>query len=357
VADPEVKGPAAKGPAVKGIDADAVTAWFGEHVPGVVPPLTFELITGGHSNLTYRVTDTEGTRWVLRRPPLGHVLATAHDMSREHRILSALAPTAVPVPSVVGLSPDDSVNGAPFYVMDFVDGRIIRNSMEAEPLSLEERRSTSDSLIDVLCAIHAVDLDEVGLSDLGRHDSYIERQLKRWHGQWEKSKTRELPSIDSVFDTLSSSIPPQGPATIVHGDYRLDNCMIAPDKGEVAAVLDWEICTLGDPLADVGLLVVYWGDRERAVAGVPGTPTLLDGFATPSELLDRYATATGRDLTDIGYYVAFGYWKLACIIEGVYARYIGGAMGDADKEAFAPFAQQVELLADLALEQLNKGPG
>jgi aminoglycoside phosphotransferase (APT) family kinase protein len=341
--------------APQGIDAAGVTDWFEANAPDVTPPLTFELITGGHSNLTFRVSDADGHRWVLRRPPLGHVLATAHDMGREHRILAALQPTPVPVPPVVGLCTDDTTNGAPFYVMDFVDGRVIRNSFEAEALSMDERAAASASIIDVMCAIHAVDIDAVGLGDLGRRDGYIERQLKRWYGQWEKSKTRELESVEAVYQSLSQRIPPQGAAAIVHGDYRLDNCMLAAAgaPAEVIAVLDWEICTLGDPLADVGLLMVYWGDRERSVAGVPGAPTMLEGFTDPTALLDRYADTTGRDLSAIDFYVAFGYWKLACIVEGVYARYIGGAMGDRDKDAFAPFAAQVELLADLALERVR----
>jgi aminoglycoside phosphotransferase (APT) family kinase protein len=352
----EATTPETATPTPAGIDPTALDPWLVAHVDEVALPLRYELITGGHSNLTYRVHDASGRRWVLRRPPLGHVLATAHDMSREHRILRALQPTAVPVPPVVGLSPDDTVNGAPFYVMDFVDGRVIRNGGEAEHLSTAERAEASDSLIDVLCAIHEVDVDAVGLGDLGRREGYIERQLSRWHRQWEKSKTRDLDTIDEVHRRLSAQMPPQGPSAIVHGDYRLDNCMLAPDSGQVIAVLDWELCTLGDPLADLGLLLVYWGDRERSIAGVPGAPTLIPGFADPDELLDRYAARTGRDLSAIDFYVAFGYWKLACIVEGVYARYVAGAMGPGDREAFAPFAQQVELLAALALERIGSAP-
>jgi aminoglycoside phosphotransferase (APT) family kinase protein len=340
-------------PPPAGIEPEGLESWFAANVEHATAPLRFELIAGGHSNLTYHVHDAAGHRWVLRRPPLGHVLATAHDMSREHRILAALQDTGVPVPPVVGLSADDAVNGAPFYVMGHVDGRVIRNGGEAETLTLAERRQASDDLIDVLCRIHQVDVDAVGLGDLGRRDGYIERQLARWQGQWEKSKTRDLDTIDEVHRRLSSRLPEQGPATIVHGDYRLDNCMLAPDSGRVIAVLDWELCTLGDPLADLGLLLVYWGARERAVAGVPGAPTLVAGFADPDELLERYAAQTGRDLSAIDFYVAFGYWKLACIVEGVYARYVAGAMGPGDRERFAPFAQQVELLADLALERVG----
>src|SRR6185312_9257376 len=200
----------------EGIDIDNVTAWFAQHVPQAAPPLSFELIAGGHSNLTFGVTDTAGHHWVLRRPPLGQVLATAHDMGREHRIISALAPTDVPVAPAVGLCTDDEVNGAPFYVMDFVDGTIVRDQPAAQQLTPEQRRTASESVVDVLARIHAVDLDAVGLSDLGRHEDYIPRQLKRWYGQFEKSKTRELPMLEEVYESLKRLVPDQGPATIVH---------------------------------------------------------------------------------------------------------------------------------------------
>ncbi len=331
---------------VQGIDRESVTAWYQEHVPGTTPPLEFDLIAGGHSNLTFLVTDAAGRRTVLRRPPLGQVLASAHDMGREHRIIAALADTDIPVAPALGYVPDDSVNGAPFYVMDFVDGHVLRDRAAAEKLPLDARRNCGDSLVDVLARIHAVDVDAVGLGDLGRKEGYIERQLKRWYGQWEKSKTRELPAIDEVHRVLSSDVPEQGPAAIVHGDYRLDNCMV-DDAGDVIAVLDWELCTLGDPLADVGLLMVYWneaGDQPGALGGA----TTADGMRTRQDLLDRYAEASGRDLSRVDYYVAFGYWKLACIVEGVYARYIGGSMGDRDVSDFDGFKLQVEALANRA---------
>ncbi len=315
---------------VEGIHADEVTAWFDQFVPAARPPLRFDLIAGGRSNLTYRVTDADGGRWVLRRPPLGHVLATAHDMGREHRIIAALAPTPVPVAPTLGLSPDESVNGAPFYVMDFVDGPIVRNAAAAEELSLAARAKAGESLVDVLAAIHAVDVDAVGLGDLGRREGYVERQLRRWHGQWEQSKTRELPLLDAVHDRLAATVPEQGPAAIVHGDYRLDNCVLAPE-GEVRAVLDWELCTLGDPLADVGQLCMYWTEPGDELVAAPDAPTTVAGFATRAELLDRYAAASGRDLSDVEYYVAFAYWKLACICEGIVKRYGAGAMGGGEQ--------------------------
>ena len=221
------------------------------------------------------MSDAAGRRWALRRPPLGKRLGSAHDMGREHKVVSALGPTAVPVAPVVGLCEDESVNGAPFYVMEFVEGPILRGLAEAEAFPDEaDRRAIGERVADTLVAIHAVDPDAVGLGDLGRKEDYVARQLHRWQGQWEKSKTRELAAIDAVHERLAARIPEQGPATIVHGDYRLDNMILTP-SGEVAAVVDWELCTLGDPLADVGLLMVYWPERGRGddrprPAGQPG---------------------------------------------------------------------------------------
>jgi aminoglycoside phosphotransferase (APT) family kinase protein len=336
---------------VEGIDLPAVTTWFGDHVAAVEPPLSFDLIAGGRSNLTYRVTDQAGGTWVLRRPPLGQVLATAHDMGREHAIIHALAETDVPVPPVRGLSADDSVNGAPFYVMDFVDGTVIRSAADAELLSEDQRAETGQSLVDVLARIHAVDVDAVGLGDLGRKEGYIDRQLRRWHRQWEQSKTRELPAIDQVHSTLAASVPEQGPATIVHGDYRLDNCIVG-DDGAVTAVLDWELCTLGDPLADLGLLLVYWSEPDDEIT-IAEAPTAVGGFGTRQDVIDRYAAASGRAVGNVDYYIAFGYWKLACIVEGVYARYAGGAMGG-DGEGAELFAMQVDVLASAAAEAVDR---
>jgi aminoglycoside phosphotransferase (APT) family kinase protein len=338
---------------VEGIDADDVTAWFGTHLPEARPPLSFALIAGGRSNLTYAVTDDVGGRWVLRRPPLGHVLATAHDMSREHRIVAALADTDVPVPPAIGLSADDSVNGAPFYVMGFVDGPIVRNAAAAQKLPLAARARASRSIVDVLARIHAVDLDAVGLADLGRHEGYIERQLKRWQSQWEQTKTRELPTIDAVHDRLAQSVPEQGRAAIVHGDYRLDNCIIS-EEGDIRAVLDWELCTLGDPLADVGQLLMYWTEADDTLMASPDAPTVVEGFATKAEVLDRYADASGRDVSDIDFYVAFGYWKLACICEGVLKRYQAGVMGGPDASGLVEmFTHHVKNLADAAATTLG----
>jgi aminoglycoside phosphotransferase (APT) family kinase protein len=330
-----------------GIDAPAVEAWFGENVSGVDFPLSFERIAGGHSNLTYRVTDAAGQKWALRRPPLGKRLGSAHDMGREFKVVSALGRTEVPVAPVVGLCEDESVNEAPFYVMEFVEGPILRGLAEAETFPDEgDRREIGERVADTLVQIHAVDPDAAGLGDLGRKEDYVARQLHRWQGQWEKSRTRELEPIDRVHEALSARIPEQGPATIVHGDYRLDN-MILTDSGEVAAVVDWELCTLGDPLADVGLLMVYWPDRREDTIALGMPANLAPGFPTREEMTSRYAERSGRDLANLDFYVALGYWKLAIILEGVYARYTAGGYGKVN-EGVEAFARLVERLAEEA---------
>jgi aminoglycoside phosphotransferase (APT) family kinase protein len=335
---------------IEGIDAQRVGAWFAEHVPGAVPPLRFSLIAGGRSNLTYRVDDAAGHRWALRRPPTGHVLPTAHDMAREHRIIAALgAHSDVPVAPAVAFCGDESVTGAPFYVMGYVEGRILRDAAAAERLPVAARRRAGEDLVDVLARIHAVDPDAVGLGDLGRRDGYIERQLHRWHTQYERSKMgREVPLIDEMHRRLLAAVPPQQRSTIVHGDYRLDNAALA-DDGTVKAVFDWELCTLGDPLADVGLLLVYWSEPGDPVAALLTAPTAVPGFPSRGEVLERYAARSGLDVSGIGFYTAFAYWKLACILQGVYERYVGGA-GGGDRSSVDGLAAHVERLAEMAAE-------
>jgi aminoglycoside phosphotransferase (APT) family kinase protein len=331
------------------IDQPNLEAWFEQHVPGATPPLTFARISGGRSNLTYAVADAAGRRWALRRPPLGRRLASAHDVAREHKIISALRPTDVPVAPVVGLCEDESVNGAPFFVMDFVEGPILRSRKEAEEsFDQAQRRPIGERVVDTLVAIHAIDPDQVGLGDLGKKQDYVARQLRRWHGQWEKSKTHELPLIDDVHRRLSERIPQQGPATIVHGDYRLDN-MILGESGEIAAVVDWELCTLGDPLADVGMLIVYWSEAGDELMPLFEAPTTAAGFPSRVEIRERYAERSARDLSEIDFYVALGWWKLAIILQGVYARSAAGQYGKPD-EGIERFTKIVERLAHAADE-------
>jgi len=337
---------------IEGIDADRVTDWFRANIGGAEPPLTFELIAGGRSNLTFKVVDAAGRRIVLRRPPLGHVLATAHDMAREHRLIAAVGLTDVPVPPALALCTDESVNGAPFYVMGFVDGEVLDSAEKAALLAPEVRRDAAFDLIDVLAALHAVDVDAVGLGDLARRDGYVERQLKRWSTQWVNSKTRELPAVEEVEQGLRKLIPRQQGSAIVHGDYRLGNVMLADEEpARLVAIFDWELCTLGDPLADVGYLGVYWSD-DGALPRRGTDPTAAGGFPAYAEIVQRYAERTGRDVSEIEYYRAFAAFRLAVISEGVYARYLHGQMAD-DGADVAMFKRNVEDLAEGALQALR----
>ena len=336
---------------MQGLDLAKVTAWLLGNIADVEAPFTVELIAGGRSNLTFRVRDARGRELVLRRPPLGHVLATAHDMAREHRIIAAVGKTAVPVPPALGLCTDPEVNGAPFYVMGYVDGVVLDSAERAALLPTHLRRPASEHLIDVLADLHAVDIDAVGLGDLAKREGYIERQLRRWSSQWEHSKTRELPAIDEVARRLGERMPTQRGVAIAHGDYRFGNCLTDVGTGRISAVLDWELCTLGDPLADVGYLGVYWSDGTDATLRA-NDPTPAGGFLSYVDLIERYARRTGRDLVDIGYYVAFSCWRLAVISEGVYARYLHGAMGDQSLD-LAPMKAGAEGLAERALAAMR----
>jgi aminoglycoside phosphotransferase (APT) family kinase protein len=338
--------------AIDGIDRGGVEDWFRANVAGAEPPLEFELIAGGRSNLTYRVTDAEGASWALRRPPIGKTLGSAHDMGRECRVVSALEPTNVPVAHIAGFCEDESVNGAPFYVMDFVEGPILRRREDADAYDEAAQRAIGERVVDTLVDIHAVDPDEVGLGELGKKEEYVARQLHRWHGQWQKGKTREIPLVDEVHDRLVARIPEQGPATIVHGDYRLDNMILTPDASAVAAVVDWELCTLGDPLADIGMLLVYWGAPDDPLMPLMEPATIAPGFPSRDEVRERYAERSGRDLALIDYYVALGLWKLAIILEGVYARFSAGQYGEgaAEDEGVRAFGENVVRLAEAADE-------
>jgi len=308
-----------------GIELAKVTAWLAANVD-ITPPFSFTRLAGGHSNLTYRVEDAGGTSVTLRRPPLGELLATAHDMGREHRIISALHPTAVPVARPLGHCQDPDVTGAPFYVMDFVEGTVLHSAESAQrSYGEEQRRRAGESCIEVLADLHDVDPVAVGQGDLGRHEGYVARQLKRWYGQWQQSKTRDLAAIDEVHDVLAATIPEQGPVRIVHGDFRLGNCITDSASGDVRAVLDWEIATLGDPLTDLGYILATWAEPDEHDPPV-GSPTQAEGFPSRAEVLERYAARSGRDVSNIDFYVSFSAWKSACIYEGVYARYLNGGL-------------------------------
>ena len=274
---------------VQGIAADNVTQWMAEHIDGLAAPLSFELIAGGHSNLTYSVVDQQDRTFVLRRPPLGHVLESAHDMGREHKIITALAGSQVPVASTIGLCSDLSVNDAPFYVMDYVAGPVLHDAEVAATVPAAERSALGEHVIDVLAALHQIDPDAVGLGDLGRKEAYLQRQLKRWSKQWEATETHKVPAMDESTRLLAERMPEQIGASIVHGDYRLGNIIVG--GGQVKAVLDWELCTLGDPLADVGYLLNSWvapGEGDEDIA-----PTAAGGFCSRDELASALCKHNG----------------------------------------------------------------
>jgi aminoglycoside phosphotransferase (APT) family kinase protein len=341
---------------VTGIDVPRVSAWLVANVKGSTTPFSFELIAGGRSNLTFRVTDAAGGQWALRRPPVSHVLPTAHDMVREHTVLSAVGPAGIPVPTTIALCTDEGVNERPFYVMSFVEGHILRdaNSAAAE-LELAARGQVGHHLATTLAQLHALEPDAIGLGGLARHDGYVERQLRRWRGQYDQMHVDGVEHgglVEEVGDALAKRIPPQQRVSVVHGDYRLDNTVLAGD-GRVRAILDWEICTLGDPLADIGLLCVYWSDpSDNQVALVGNAPTTAPGFATRDEVLADYAAASGLDCSEVPYYMAFGYWKLACILQGVYARYVAGATAG-DAGPVDSFPAHVTALAESARSRLG----
>ncbi|MBG01547.1 MAG: phosphotransferase family protein [Acidimicrobiaceae bacterium] len=311
-----------------GIHIDNVKGWLKDRTL-VEGELEFDLVTHGRSNLTYVVTDQNQNKWVLRRPPTGHVLASAHDMGREHRIISALQGSKVPVPSIIGMCDDSSVTGAPFFVMSFVQGHIIKDLEDSKAFSQHERRKQSESLVDVLVDLHAVDPDSIGLGDLGKKEDYVGRQLRRWKRQVDEGSDREIPLFNDLHSKLEKGKPKQIGSGITHGDYRLDNCMIGHDN-KIAAVLDWELCTLGDVLADLGGMLMWWGKSGNDNSVMNEPPTLADGYLTIDEVVDRYAELSGRDLSNLPYYIAFQFWRLAAIIEGVRVRFTAGAMGNKD---------------------------
>ncbi|MEZ5236024.1 MAG: phosphotransferase family protein [Acidimicrobiales bacterium] len=351
-----VQQPAREG--VPGIvDVAGLDEYFAANVAGAVPPLRYTVIAGGHSNLTYRVDDAAGNRFVLRRPPLGHILASAHDMGREHRIISAVGRSdgAVPVAPALALSADDSVNGAPFYVMGFVDGHVLatEEDVEANVADHTARYRLGEDVADILARLHQLDVDAIGLGELARRDGFLDRQLKRWRGQWEAAKTRELPAMEETYELLLQAKPEQRHTGIVHGDYRLGN-MLSLAEGRIAAVLDWELCTLGDVLADVGYLLNNWGEPGDPEIGLnlDPPPTCAPGFPSREAFVARYAERTGVDTSVIAYYQAFSHWRLASIGEGVKRRYLEGVMVD-DTFPLEDYDHRIAVRANVALDLIR----
>lgn len=336
----------------EGVDLARLRPYFAEHVPlAGDKELTAELIAGGRSNLTYAISNGTST-WVLRRPPLGHVLPTAHDMVREYRVLTGLAGTGVPVPRTYALCEDLEVNDAPFYVMEKVDGVIYRDGAALAELDATDARRVSEELVDVLARIHTVDYEQVGLGDFGHPDGYLERQVRRWGQQWERSKTRELPEVDEIARRLNAALPESGPPTIVHGDYRLDNTMMSPkDPGKIVAVLDWEMSTLGDPLADVGLFLLYWGNAGAQIIATGSAIDTQAGFLSDEQIVARYAEQSGRVVDALDWYVVLAFYKLAIIVEGIHARF---KMGKTLGEGFDAMGETVTALVNGAMQRADK---
>ena len=312
--------------ALPGIEAERVGRWLAEHVDGLVGPVEFGLVSGGRSNLTYRITDAAGAAYALRRPPTGGVLSTAHDVSREWRFISALAPTAVPVPSPVAYCADTAVTGAEFYVMSFVEGLVLADTEAGMALAHQARVQAAECLVDVLVALHALDPVAVGLGDMVRRTGYVERQLRRWHAQVHATGAAELALLDEVHDLLARRVPEQANG-IVHGDYRAGNVAFGPD-GAVRAVFDWELATSGDPMADLGWLASTWQDPGEQLPPTTPGPSTVPGFPARAQLVQRYARLSGRDVSNLPYWVAFSRWRSACIGVGVRARYLAGHMAD-----------------------------
>ncbi len=338
-----------------GLDLDALGRYLGPKVGGLAGALRGEVIAGGRSNLTYVVDDGQ-RRFVVRRPPLAHVLPTAHDMAREYRVLAALQGTGIPVPGVIALCEDESIIGARFYVMEWIDGHVVRDRLPVEfPDTTETRQAMSSALIETLLRLHRIDPEAVGLGDFGHPEGFLTRQVRRWWQQWEASKTRELPSIEALRRRLDETVPVQSAPGIVHGDYRLDNVMYAPaDPARIVAVIDWEMCTIGDPLCDLGLLCVYWADDESEAAArtLHGRAiTVEDGFSKRKDLVRDYAAGTQRDLGSLDWYIALGAYKLAIIAEGITARFL---MGMTVGEGFETMGEMVPAIVQGGLEALDR---
>lgn len=340
----------------RGLDTASVTAWMAEHVDGCSPPIEFSLIAGGHSNLTYAAVDAAGRRSVVRRGPLGRAAGGAHDMGREHRVIAALAPTGVPVPRALALCDDEAVNGGSFYVMSHVAGAVINDEAAADAhlRGAPARARAGEQIVDVLADLHRVDVDAVGLGDAARRDGFVERQIRRFTDMWHRNATRELPAMTALPARLAALAPAQHYTGLVHGDYRIGNVMLDA-SGTLVAVLDWELWTLGDVLADLGFLLNNWYEPDDPTPFVfmDRPPTVTGEFGRRTDVLRRYAERTGFDVSAIGFYRAFQHWRMAVLAEGVKKRYEAAQMATADVD-FAHLDRRVVDMAGLAQQHLDQ---
>jgi aminoglycoside phosphotransferase (APT) family kinase protein len=333
-----------------GLELPALQRYFSAHIADCQGPLHASVVHGGRSNLTYRVSDGH-TDWIVRRPPLGGLTPSAHDMAREYRVMSALQGSAVAVPRTLAFCPDDSVIGAPFTVVAWVEGRVLRTREDVGGLTPHQLGRCADGLVEQLVLLHSVPYDDVGLGTFGRPEGYLGRQLSRWRGQWDLVATRPLPALQQLHRSLVASLPPESGVCVVHGDYRVDNTILdVRDPGRVLAVVDWELSTLGDPLADLGTLLAY---RDPAVDALLDNPAATDpGFPTQAELAERYARLSGCDISLLPFHLALAYFKIAVISEGVHARHLHGVTVG---PGFAGAGASVPALLDAGLAVLGLG--
>jgi aminoglycoside phosphotransferase (APT) family kinase protein len=344
--------------APEGYKVDAVEAWISENIADLTPPFKWTRLEGGHSNLTYKLEDTEGREAVIRRPPQGQLLPKAHDMSREWALISALGPTPVPVPRAYGFCESPDVTGAWFYVMGCINGRPLYNNEETEEwVPVERRIILANSFVDVLADLHTLDPDEIGLGDLGKRDSYVGRQLKTWYRSWTSSIEGADYDDQRAHDLQTfflEHLPEVTEVRVVHGDYGLHNCLTGPDS-TIAAVVDWEISTLGDPLADLAYALNFFPDPADEIPIAEEAATNVPGFPTRTEMAARYADRTGRDLSNLDYYTGFNRWKSACIVHGVYARYMEGKKSaeGVDLEHMRTRIEGSLILAEQAVNRLD----
>jgi aminoglycoside phosphotransferase (APT) family kinase protein len=337
-------------PSGASLDVSALQAYLREQGVPTSGELTAELVSGGRSNLTYLVDDAASS-WVLRRPPMGTIPVGAHDVAREYRVMSALAPTPVPVPRTVVLCDDVDVIGARFYLMDHIDGRVLRTNDDVAGLDLPTRARLGNTLVDTLVDLHDVDVDAVGLATLGRPAGYLERQVERWAKRYQAVRFRDLPHVDDVLGVLRRRFPVSPPASIVHGDYRLDNVITAADdQGRIAGVLDWEMATIGDPLADLGMLLMFWDEPGRPANPITAGLMAAEGFPRRDDVVQRYVSRRGLPTDDLDWYLVFCEFKLAVILEQIHARFVtGNTVG----EGFVDVGAMVGVLLDSAMDRIS----
>ncbi|GAA4763881.1 phosphotransferase [Stakelama sediminis] len=331
-------------------DLERLSGWMTQHVAGFAGPVTAHKFSGGQSNPTYRLDTPEGS-YVLRRKPFGALLPSAHAVDREYRLIAALHPTGFPVPRPYALCEDVEVIGAMFYVMAMVEGRTLWDGTLPD-MAPGQRRAHYEAMVDTLADLHAIDPESVGLGDYGRPGNYFERQVGRWTKQYRAAQTDDIPSVERLIDYLPRTVPAQTRSAIVHGDYRIDNMIFAAEEPRILAVLDWELSTLGDPLADFAYFAMNWETEPEGNAGIKGRAGGDSGIPTLDAITERYCARTGRDsVPDLNWYFAYNLFRLMSIVQGIKKRWLDGNASNAKAEGMAA---KVPFLADAAWQFAQK---